>query len=39
MNEEQHRNALSCSPKTEPSYKVQSLMKRGRNYDWYEEAV
>jgi len=43
MNEVIHdiENTLdvSCSPKIEPSYKVQSLTKRGRNYDWHEEAA
>ena len=32
-------NEVSCSPKTEPAYKVQSLTKRGRFYDWDEEAT
>ena len=30
---------MSCSPKFEPEYKVQSVTKRGRFYDWYEEAA
>ena len=31
--------AMSCSPKFEPAYKVQSLTERGRIYDWHEEAA
>ena len=33
------RYQVSCPPKFEPVYKVQFLTKRGRFYDWHEEAA
>ncbi len=32
-------NKVSCSPKFEPVYKVQSLTEKGLEYDWHEEAA